>query len=289
MSDNKPIVFISCGQRTDDEKNLGAAIVELVKGLTAFSPYFAEEQTTLEGLTNNIFAALNRAAGFIAIMHDRGQIASSDQTRASVWVEQEIAISAFLHQTLGREIHIAVYQQPKIALEGVRSQLLLNAIEFESNEQIIEHLKKVLPTWTVPEEPHKNPLIATVNYKKQSITQKRHDYQLVVLLTNTGDEPIANYQVDLEFPNGLVEKPEGIPFFVPDRTTDSYLFFRIAVQDQAIYQGDSRTIFELPYFVDQDIFAKRKDLLGATVRATIYVQGFSLRVVQISMAELQVF
>jgi hypothetical protein len=289
MSDNKPTVFISCGQRTNDEKALGAAIVELVKGLTPFSAYFAEEQTTLEGLTNNIFAALNRTAAFIAIIHDRGQIASTDQARASVWVEQEIAISAFLQQTLGRELHVAVYQQPKIALEGVRSQLLLNAIEFESNEQVIDHLKKVLPTWTVPEEAQKNPLVATVKYEKKSITQKRHDYQLVVLLTNIGNEPVYNYQVELEFPNGLVENPKGIQFFVPDRTTDLYLFFRIDVQDQAIYQGDSRTIVELPYFVDQYVFAKRKDLLGAAVRVTIYVKGFPPRTMRKSMVELEVF
>ncbi len=291
MSDEKAIVFISCGQRTDDEKELSAAIVQLVEELTPFSPYFAEEQTTLEGLTNNIFGALNRAAGFIAVMHDRGQIASTAQARASVWVEQEIAISAFLQQTLGRGLHVAAYEQPGIVLEGVRSQLLLNSVVFELNQEVIEHLKKVLPTWTVPEQAHENPLGVALKYRKKSITPERHDYQLLVLLTNTGPEPIYKYQVDLEFPNGLVENPEEITFLAPDRTTDSHLFFRIDVQDhtKTIYQGGSRTVVEIPYLVNQHIFQNRGDLLSATVKATVFVQGFPPRVVEKSMAELQIY
>ena len=69
MEKDKQKIFISCGQRTDEEKALGITIVKLIEELTPFEPYFAEEQTTLEGLTKNIFGALNQAAGFVAVLH----------------------------------------------------------------------------------------------------------------------------------------------------------------------------------------------------------------------------
>ncbi len=48
----KPIVFISCGQRTGPEIQLGTEIAQLIRDLTPFEPYFAEYQTSLEGLSN---------------------------------------------------------------------------------------------------------------------------------------------------------------------------------------------------------------------------------------------
>ena len=91
MNDQKPIVFISCGQQTTEEKQLGEEIQTIVRNLTPFEPYYAEYQSSLEGLTKNIFESLSRCVGFIAVMHHRGRINSdSGSIRASVWVEQEI-------------------------------------------------------------------------------------------------------------------------------------------------------------------------------------------------------
>src|SRR6266849_3328219 len=102
-SSEKPIIFVSCGQVTDQERELGRSVCKLVEELTSYSPYFAESQTSLEGLTKNILGALDRAAGLIAIMHPRGSVTfpgGHTQTRASVWIEQEIAIAAFMTQVL---------------------------------------------------------------------------------------------------------------------------------------------------------------------------------------------
>src|SRR5262249_24980532 len=98
------LVFISCGQYRETEISLGKALAEAVTDLTAFEGYFAQNQTSLDGLSQNIFRALNRASGFIAVMHHRGSVRTlhGEHVRASVWVEQEIAIAAFLRQALDR-------------------------------------------------------------------------------------------------------------------------------------------------------------------------------------------
>ena len=73
---NGRIVFISCGQVTEAERQLGSSVSGLVRDLTPYQPYFAQNQSSLEGLTKNILEALSRAVGLIAIMHPRGKVVS---------------------------------------------------------------------------------------------------------------------------------------------------------------------------------------------------------------------
>jgi phage replication-related protein YjqB (UPF0714/DUF867 family) len=90
-----PLIFISCGQFSDQEKRLGKEVVAVVKAL-GFEPYFAETQSNLNGLHENILNKLNECAGLISIMHDRGKVSGLDGTshsRGSVWIEQQIAFS----------------------------------------------------------------------------------------------------------------------------------------------------------------------------------------------------
>lgn len=149
QSPRKDIVFISCGQFTEEERTLGVAVVSLVKELTPFEPYFAEEQSSFEGLTQHVFNALNRCVGFVGIMHHRGIVSTPNgsRVRASVWIEQEIAVAAFLNETLGRQISVAAYMQEGIALEGVREKLLLNPKTFTTNDNVLDHLRMILPMW----------------------------------------------------------------------------------------------------------------------------------------------
>jgi hypothetical protein len=67
-----PLVFISCGQYSEQEKKLGKAVT-IVKGL-GFDPYFAENQSSLKGLHENILSKLNECSGFIAVVHPRGMM-----------------------------------------------------------------------------------------------------------------------------------------------------------------------------------------------------------------------
>ena len=108
-----PLVFISCGQFTEEEISLGKAVEALIRDETSFDAYFAEQQNSLEGLTTNILSNLNGTSGFIAIMHHRGEFDTPNGyvIRGSVWIEQEIAIAAFIQHVLRRRIEGALYMQ----------------------------------------------------------------------------------------------------------------------------------------------------------------------------------
>ena len=151
MSRGPNIVFISCGQVTERERNLGTAVAGLVRELTPYEPYFAENQSSLEALTRNVLEALNHSVGLIAIMHPRGLVkfnGSDECTRASVWIEQEIAIAAFMVQVLGRPLRVAAYIHKDIAREGMRMELQLNPVQFRRDDEVLAHLRQILPTWT---------------------------------------------------------------------------------------------------------------------------------------------
>lgn len=144
------LVFVSCGQVTDAEKTLGTRVCELVREMTPHEPYFAENQNSLEAFTTNILGSLDNAVGLIAIMHPRGVVTFPDnhqEVRGSVWIEQEIAIAAYITQILKRPLNIAPYIHRSVRREGMRDQLLLNAVPFVDDSEILIHLRDVLPSW----------------------------------------------------------------------------------------------------------------------------------------------
>ncbi len=152
----KAIIFVSCGQRTEQEKRLGAAICRIVNDTGTFSAFFAEEQSDLNGLHENIMAALASAAGFIAVMHPRGTVTVPGQAnpliiRASVWVEQEIAIAAFINRNRKQRIPVAVYSQVSVGREGMRDLLHLNPVKFESDDEILADLASRISRWQFSE------------------------------------------------------------------------------------------------------------------------------------------
>ncbi len=145
----EPILFISCGQYTAQEKQLGQDIVKLVREETTLTPYFAQDVSNLEGLTKSIFSKLDEAVGLICVMHNRGQIetpASRTVTRASVWIEQELAIAAFLNQIFERDIEVLAFCEKGVDREGVRQYLHLNPIKFVNNDEVLSKLREKLPT-----------------------------------------------------------------------------------------------------------------------------------------------
>ena len=148
--DQRRIVFISCGQYTAEEKELGNRVSDLVTKTSPFEGYFAQAQTTLETLSENILHRLYESVGLIVIMHHRGKIDGRNTIRASVWIEQEVAIATLMQQVLGRPLHVALFIQRGIALEGIRQQIQLNAVEFANGDEVIARLREILPTWKEP-------------------------------------------------------------------------------------------------------------------------------------------
>jgi hypothetical protein len=116
-----------------------------VDELTSCEGYFAQNETSLDGLSLNIFRELNSCVGLVVVMHSRGVITTPDGdkiTRASVWIEQEVAIAAFIQAILKKNIKVLLYAEKGISLEGVRSQIHLNPIPFEKNEDVLKDFKE---------------------------------------------------------------------------------------------------------------------------------------------------
>jgi hypothetical protein len=96
------------------------------------------------------FARMQSAA-FIGIMHHRGDIATphGNVRRASVWVEQEVAIAAFIQHVLARRLEVALYLQRAISREGLRQQLRLKPVEFDRPTEVLDDLRARLPSWAL--------------------------------------------------------------------------------------------------------------------------------------------
>lgn len=175
MSSDKPVIFISCGQFTQQEKTLGKRIESLVNDSGVFRGYFAENQSSLEGVTNNIFAQLDKCFGLVCVMHNRGTVRNHESRsliRASVWIEQEIGIAAFLTAVFKRDIKTRVYMERGINREGVRDKVIVNPMEFESNEEVLMDLPTIINLWA-----------------KEVVTQKgaRFRQELIGLLEELSD------------------------------------------------------------------------------------------------------
>src|SRR5713226_8230423 len=200
------LIFISCGQYTDDEIALGKAVEALVRSETAYEPYFAEQQNSLEGLVGNILSALGRSAAFIGIMHNRGDVAtpSGSIRRGSVWIEQEVAIAAFIQHVLDRRLEVVLYLQRGIAREGLRQQLRLKPVEFDQPEDVLRDLETRLRSWSL-RSVNVQPLIAEWRFvNTKPYRSERHDYRFEVELVNTGSSMLDQWKAELWFPSHFI-------------------------------------------------------------------------------------
>jgi hypothetical protein len=144
------VVFISCGQYSDKEKALGKSLAGAVDELTPCKGYFAENQNSADNLSRHIFAAIDECAGFVAVLHHRGEVelGGNHHIRASVWVEQEIAIASFLTQIRKRVFPVLCYIQKGIKIEGVRTLLLTNANIFNEESEVLKDFRERLKNGT---------------------------------------------------------------------------------------------------------------------------------------------
>jgi hypothetical protein len=287
------IVFISCGQYTDEEKRLGRQAADLVSELTTFTPYFADFQSSLEALTENILKQLHKCVGFIAIMHPRGEVVfpgGARHTRGSVWIEEEIAIAAFVVQVLNRPLNVAAYIHRSIRREGIRDQLHLNPVFFDKDREVLDSLRNILPTWKDLSTDVVAQVKLDINYKEKKITPGRHDYELAILITNSSTDRIEQYQMDVMFPNAFLE--QGTTYALEDtrRRTQTHRFFRWTEQAlrEPLYPESCITTMIIPYFVDRNIFWDGR-LLDQEVSASFYSRGLKPVKTKKSMRELQKF
>jgi hypothetical protein len=129
MKPQKAKIFISCGQKTNSERNIAHKIEAKLISL-GFDTYLAIEQHTLRGLKENIFKHLTDSEYYLFVDFRREQVNTSNKFRGSLYTNQELAIASYL------EKEVITFQQKGILhIDGMLSSLQLNPIEFNNKEK----------------------------------------------------------------------------------------------------------------------------------------------------------
>ncbi len=293
---SKPVIFISCGQCTREEKQLGQSIRDLIHELRPdLEPYFAETQSSVHGLSQHILNALYKSAGFICVMHHRGDVSSKEKahhiTRGSVWIEQEIAVVSFMEHILKRSIPILFYKEADVGLEGIRSVLLLNPqVEFNSNEEILNDLRMKLPNF--PAIPHlEYALHPIVGFECEFESEDLHLYQLVVNVNNNGSKKIDDFEIRVFFPREFID--QNITYGHKDytkatKTHDCFILRSTEHQKYGLYPNDSLQFpINIPYFVNHTLFDSES--MNKEVEIKIYSSHFSVIMEKRTMKEISNF
>src|SRR5215471_6539139 len=142
-------IFISCGQRSVEEKKFGQQIQRLINQKKNLEGFFAEEAHDPSDLNTALFRELQHCDGFVAVLHKRGEIhdAGFDLThRASVWIQQEIGILFYRSFLLGRPeaLPMRIYIEQGILHEGLTRFSIINPIWFDTKQTVIDDLSKWL-------------------------------------------------------------------------------------------------------------------------------------------------
>lgn len=249
----RPLIFISCGQVTQDEIDLGKSIESYIRDETDFKPYYAERENTLDALVVNVLSSLDRCAGLIGVMHKRGTVHTRNRTfsRGSVWVEQEIAIAAFVQHVLKRPLQVALFVQEGIHREGLREQLRIDPIEFKGSDEVLHELRKRVNTWLLLP---RRELSLTARWRRidRKITGERHDYTLYVELFNDGSRRISDWKIDVWVPQAFLEPSNDSEILKHYSDNDT----NYSEQSRTLYPGEVLPVFNVNYFVDRKNWPK---------------------------------
>ncbi|MCK4517907.1 hypothetical protein KAT92_03965 [Candidatus Babeliales bacterium] len=149
---NKKLIFVSCGQLTEEEKQLGSSVKSLIDDTEEFEAYFAETVHDLAALAHHIFDALQRCSGAIGFLHNRGLVTDSGGEtwgiRSSVWVNQEIGILAFRQFLESASIPILLFKENNVKLEGAMTSFITNPLPLLGIEDTLERIRD----WLYSEE-----------------------------------------------------------------------------------------------------------------------------------------
>jgi hypothetical protein len=130
-------VFISCGQGSEEEKNIAREIKERLERELNFNAYVATMDHSLNSLTQNIFDELEHSEYFLFLDFKREQLCSSKQKKAyrgSLFTNQELAIAAFI-----KDIRILGFQEEGVnKIDGMLKYLQINCDSFSDRASLPE-------------------------------------------------------------------------------------------------------------------------------------------------------
>ena len=148
------LIFISCGQQSIDEKEIGGDVRELINSHPGYKAYFAEYVNSLDALAKNVFEGLRRCSGFISFLHERGLVTIDKNQewgyRSSVWINQEIAILSYRQQFEGINIPVLVFKDNKVRIEGAMTSLIVNPIPMKSKIETLNEIRRWIESTEFP-------------------------------------------------------------------------------------------------------------------------------------------
>lgn len=195
----KKHIFVSCGVHTEDERQFGKSIKELIES-HEFSSFVAPTIHQPADLNTHVFQQLQLCDGFVAVLQKRGEVSYEKfpvKHRASVWIQQEIGIIFYRSFLIGRPIPTRIYIEEGILREGLTLYSIINPIEFQKKETVLEDLSQWLKGSTFAEQP----VIARRKDIFERRTKSYNEYNWLILeliaahCRNPGD--VANYNMVL--------------------------------------------------------------------------------------------
>lgn len=279
---SKPFIFISCGQFTVAEKRLGKAIRKMVADETNYGAFFAEEVQDLNGLDENILNALRDCIAFITVLHPRGEIVRPDGSkhiRASVWIEQEIAIATYIKRVQKKPLPVIAFIHSLVGLEGLRSLLHLNPIPFETDEEVLNILSERLRDLSAVAMAAIVPRIRSTGFVR---TEDDHAIkQLIFSIYNDSDYRIEKMNGYIRIPAGILKHDLQIPNMDEEKQTDRrYRVFRFDERHvMPVSPKSLRNITWFDYCRQCAVDETRQGFIGSTlvdeyqIEMTLWIDG----------------
>lgn len=240
----KAKVFISCGQRTSEEKSIGTQLVSYFTK-RGFEPYFAEEIHSFKGLTQSIYDNLRTSEYFVGInfKRDKGwSLFRSKDDYGSLFVQQELAIASY------REVELVAFHQPGIKLSGVAKYLHVNSIEFNSFKDIILNLDRLTKKWDAQS---KNQFRLLFGNDHLNVKLEQQSGNMVHIVQSNW------YHVIVENLSSVFTAKNCYSFVesIYDVTNKKDIFGKNEYKNELIWSGTGRIIANIPYKTKKDIDA----------------------------------
>jgi hypothetical protein len=210
-----------------------------------------------------------------------------------VWVEQEIAIAAFISQALDRPLQVRFYVHESIRREGLRDKLHLNPVQFHDDSEILDDLISFLPGWrALGRQLRKERLSLKANIEHQRVAipggSDDERYRLVVSIENDGEEDATDFRLDVDFPTAFIDEgghalrvPSVLPGFERFQVTN------VKRGVEHFYPGDKlNDLISFHYVLRGKMKRENPEQLQARITATISSGNMKPRRTEKTIAEL---
>lgn len=209
-------VFISCGQKSEEEKDIANNIASWFRD-QGFDPYIAIEVQSILDLNGGVIGELKTSDYYLFINFRREKILSDDGNfyRGSVYTNQELAIA----YTMGFD-KIIFLNQVDARREGMFASIVSNTPEFASFDELLSNVKKAVNKAQWDPNYSRNLVMSNLHWSSSIIhfgdhTGQRDIKALYIRVENKREDAGA---IDTVVRLAHIVKPNGKRIRSPDRS-----------------------------------------------------------------------